>query len=125
VKTSRNTVILDAYNANPSSMQAAIRNFSEQQHSNKLVILGDMFELGDYTPGEHRAVLEQLSKTALNAILVGPHFCKAKDAGKPGYLFFEDAAACSGHLEQNPPLSCFILIKGSRGMKLESLVDQL
>lgn len=124
VKTNHNTVILDAYNANPSSMQAAIVNFSRQNSPNKLVILGDMFELGEYAAREHETILELLQTTKMEAILVGPNFYELKNKYN-SHLYFEDSEACKMYMKQNHRDKYHILVKGSRGMKLEGLLEVL
>ena len=75
LETKNNTLILDAYNANPSSMESAIRNFRELDKSPKVLIIGDMFELGDSTEMEHTQVLEIATSAGFDKILTaGPHF---------------------------------------------------
>ena len=124
VNTPKNIVILDAYNANPSSMQAAILNFSKQKNSNKMVILGDMFELGEYATQEHKQVLELLANTGLEAILVGPLFFALREQFK-NFHYFEDSEACKSYIKQNHRDKSHILVKGSRGMRLEALLEVL
>jgi len=76
-KTESNTIVLDAYNANPSSMKLAIENFKKQEFSNKIFILGDMFELGEYSEIEHHTVLKLLSdQVSSKIILVGESFLR-------------------------------------------------
>jgi len=124
VKTERNTVILDAYNANPSSMKAAVENFAAQTGAAKLVILGDMFELGIYAEAEHAALVSLVAETKLRALFVGPLFY-ANRKELPGCLFFNNVADCTAFLKQNPPSNNMVLIKGSRGMKLEQVLESL
>lgn len=124
-KTGRNTLILDAYNANPSSMALAIQNFSEQPFPKKLLILGDMFELGVYAKEEHRHILEKLQALHLDHVyLAGALFYEFKTE-YPMYHFFKDAAGIGKHLEEHAIVETTVLIKGSRGMKLEGLVKFL
>lgn len=121
VKTEKNTLVLDAYNANPSSMALAIHNFSEQPFSKKLLILGDMFELGEYAREEHRQILEKLKALGLSHVyLAGTIFFEFK-MEYPMYHFFKDAADVGKYLEEHVPEGNTVLIKGSRGMKLEGL----
>ncbi len=121
VKTERNTLILDAYNANPSSMALAIHNFSEQPFSKKLLILGDMFELGEYAQEEHHQILEKLKVLGLsNVYLAGTLFFEFR-MEYPMYHFFKDATDVGEYLEEHVPEGNTVLIKGSRGMKLEGL----
>lgn len=125
-KTDRNTLILDAYNANPSSMKLAIEHFSNQPFENKLVILGDMLELGTYSFQEHLDILNQLKKYSSNAILVGEKFLEHQLAF-PHYVFFKSTNDVEIYLSnKKEDLTNYnILIKGSRGIKLEKLVDFL
>ncbi len=122
-KTDRNTLICDYYNANPSSMDAALSNFSKMEAGKKVMILGDMFELGEHSEAEHKAVIEKaLALKAWQTLFVGKHFFAARTEGA---LFFEDTASVSAWLDQNPISQATILVKGSRGMALEKLVGKL
>ena len=124
-KTNNNTLILDAYNANPSSMQLAIDHFIKQSFPSKLFILGDMLELGDYSKIEHEKILKQLTNNQIQeAILVGPLFYEHK-INFQDYHFFENGNEAINYLTQNKPLNTTILIKGSRGIKLEILIPNL
>ncbi len=124
-KTLNNTLILDAYNANPSSMQLAIDHFMKQEFKSKLVILGDMLELGDYSFAEHQKILDQLSNNKIvQAILVGSLFYEHKDEFL-NYQFFKSGNDASVYLKQQNFKQFNILIKGSRGIKLENLVEYL
>jgi UDP-N-acetylmuramoyl-tripeptide--D-alanyl-D-alanine ligase len=123
IKTKNNHILLDAYNANPTSMSAAIESFIDVKAKAKLVILGDMLELGQYTHGEHQAIIDQLKKGGIDqAILVGPHFCASKTEG---FSAFKNTAETKNHLANQSILDHTILIKGSRGIALEQLLDQL
>jgi len=125
LKTDRNTLILDAYNANPSSMALAIGNFSEQPFSKKMLILGDMFELGEYAQEEHRQILEKLKTLRLNNVyLAGALFLEFK-IQYPMFHFFKDAKDVGEYLKEHVAEGNTVLIKGSRGMKLEGLVEFL
>jgi UDP-N-acetylmuramoyl-tripeptide--D-alanyl-D-alanine ligase len=124
MQTKNNLVLLDAYNANPSSMNAAIENFAQMDRPAKMVILGDMLELGEESDKEHTAVIELLKqKNINNAILVGPHFMKAAKASYPN--LFPTSEAALDYLKQHPALNLTVLVKGSRGIKLEKLVEVL
>ena len=120
LKWGSNTVLLDAYNANPSSMAAAIDNaISMEGFSKKVLILGDMFELGDYASAEHQQIVEQIKKHPWEAVyLVGKHFAQT-DSPYPQYASFEDFEEVFKQLTFTDSL---ILIKGSRGMALERLI---
>lgn len=125
VKTEKNTLILDAYNANPSSMALAIHNFSEQPFSKKLLILGDMFELGEYAQEEHHQILEKLKTLQLSDVyLAGALFFEFK-MQYPMYHFFKDAKDVGEYLDGHIIEGSTVLIKGSRGMRLEGLVNYL
>lgn len=122
IKTGKNTVIMDAYNANPSSMDAAIRNFAATSFMNKKVIIGEMLELGDYSNDEHNRIVELLE--ALNfkdVILVGDGFRGVSRQ----YLFFANSDECLAYIKDNSFENCTILLKGSRGVKLERLMELL
>lgn len=122
-KTKYNTLILDAYNANPSSMKAAIENFADMSGENKLLILGDMFELGDYASEEHKKIIELLQlKKLTNVLLIGNEFEKLKNSD---YKTFTKTETCLSYLQESKVKNNIILIKGSRGMKLETLKEAL
>ena len=124
-KTTRNTLILDAYNANPSSMQLAITHFIKQDFKSKLFILGDMLELGKFAKIEHERILMQLSTNGIKqAILVGPLFYEHK-THFPNYHFFENGTEVELYLKNHIIQDVTVLIKGSRGIKLEKLVEYL
>jgi UDP-N-acetylmuramoyl-tripeptide--D-alanyl-D-alanine ligase len=122
VKTVGNTVILDAYNANPSSMELAIQNFMVMRAGHKAMILGDMLELGEATDQEHRKILDIIGASGIQQVmLVGPVFSSLSD----GPLCFSDTAEAISYLKKHPLTSTTILIKGSRVMQLEKLMDVL
>lgn len=122
--TQHNTLILDAYNANPSSMEAALRHFiSEPSMQPKAVILGDMLELGSYSAQEHRKIVELLQEARIEEVfLVGRHFT---EAGADCYPTFPDTDALRTYLTEHPIANRLILIKGSRGIHLERLTELL
>ena len=118
--TKHNTIILDAYNANPSSMQVALENFDTLHAPSKVVILGDMFELGKESAHEHQAIVD--AATAFNfdeTYFVGENFNIAK-TNKPQFKTYQ---AFEDFLKKNPLKNHSILIKGSRGMRLERILD--
>ena len=123
-KTKSNTLILDYYNANPSSMSLAIENFAGLSQTNKMVILGDMLELGAESEKEHDAIVTLLQqKNISNVVLVGPLFMAAvKNTNTKAFLNSDEAVE---FLKQNKIADSTILIKGSRGIKLEKVVDVL
>lgn len=125
IKAGSNTIILDAYNANPSSMEEAIKNFRQMKADRKVVILGDMLELGNQSDEEHYKLGNDVKSSSFTkAIFVGPLMRSAYDAF-PEAEYFEDKAALIHHLEKAKITDSHILIKGSRGMALEDLVDAL
>lgn len=123
-----NDLILDAYNANPSSMAAALRSFAQRPAPaglGRTAILGDMFELGETSAAEHRALGELLVELGLhNVLLVGPLMQAAAET-QPAAHHFTDKAAAAEWLAQHPPQGQLFLLKGSRGMGLETLLPLL
>ena len=115
-----NTLLLDAYNANPSSMAAAIHNvLTMPNFTKKVLILGDMFELGDYAAAEHQQIVDSLTPHQWEGVyLVGQHFAQTKSP-YPQYETFE---AFQEAFKQLTFTDSLILIKGSRGMALERLI---
>jgi UDP-N-acetylmuramoyl-tripeptide--D-alanyl-D-alanine ligase len=123
LETANNAIILDAYNANPSSMEAAISDFARIEHNNKLLILGDMFELGKDSKKEHQTVVDLLISQHLPAILIGKEFLKTTK--QDSFQYFENCKDFIVALEESEISDKFILLKGSRGMSLEQLVSYL
>jgi len=124
-ETSNNKIILDAYNANPSSMKLALENFAESPKAPKAVILGDMLELGDYAQPEHESILELAIKYNFEKIiLVGRNF-KTMESKFPQAAYFEDVDAAARELEKINLKNYTILLKGSRGVKLEKILEVL
>ncbi|MCU0457855.1 MAG: UDP-N-acetylmuramoyl-tripeptide--D-alanyl-D-alanine ligase [Bacteroidales bacterium] len=137
-QTGKNTVIRDAYNANPSSMEKAISSFAGLKAEKKMVILGDMLELGSESRPGHEAVIRQLiSLPGIRAVLVGPLFREAAAAfqseqllaaGTPGGLqaeFFPTSEEAAEWLKAENPQGYTILVKGSRGIMLEKVFPSL
>ncbi len=124
VETERNILILDAYNANPTSMKEAIISFSETDFTDKKLILGDMLELGHLSESSHLEIKELLVKLNLDAqtFLVGQHFSKEKSGN---FIYFENTEKIATFLQENTLQDKHILIKGSRGIRLENLVKVL
>ncbi len=121
--TEKNSIILDAYNANPTSMNEAIISFLDHKFANPYLLLGDMLELGSYSKLEHQAIVDVLLEVQVkNVILIGKEF---KTATNHNYLTFTSTKAASNYLAQNSIERANILIKGSRGMKLENLLEML
>ena len=123
-----NDLILDAYNANPSSMAAALRSFATwpvAAGQGRVAILGDMFELGETATAEHAALGVLLADLELdNALLIGP-LMQAAAAAYPTARHFADKAAAAAWLADNPLTEQLILLKGSRGMGLETMIPLL
>ncbi|MDD3280155.1 MAG: UDP-N-acetylmuramoyl-tripeptide--D-alanyl-D-alanine ligase [Bacteroidales bacterium] len=116
-----NTIILDAYNANPSSMEVALYNFASLKTKNKIVILGDMKELGIASEEEHQHIVNLINKLAFTEVfLVGPEFNKTHSHGMRTFESYEKASA---FISQHKPLHSVILIKGSRTMKMERFLE--
>lgn len=119
-----NHVLLDAYNANPSSMQVAIENFSKMPNKKQILILGDMFEMGDQAEQEHLDLLIWAKQFKFESIyLLGEHFNQVSaNCGLETYATME---ALGEHLKSKNHNDTAILIKGSRGMKMERVLDYL
>lgn len=122
-KTANNTVICDFYNANPSSMSAALNNLSVLEAAHKTAIIGDMFELGAETAAQHQQIAALAEKTGIDTIYIGKHFYSWKDQYKG--LFFNTPAEAAEWIKNNPLNNHLILLKGSRGMALEQLLPIL
>lgn len=118
-----NQIILDAYNANPSSMAVAIENFIQLDSPNKIMILGDMFELGQESQQEHQAIVAMLLKEQkVQSYFVGSLFYANRiEAGH--FRFYETFDVFSSHLKEIKIENSTLLIKGSRGMALERTLD--
>ncbi|MBX7095822.1 MAG: UDP-N-acetylmuramoyl-tripeptide--D-alanyl-D-alanine ligase [Flavobacteriales bacterium] len=123
VKKGTNVLIMDAYNANPSSMKVALENFAEMQAGNKRFIIGDMLELGDASEKEHWNIVSLTEELNLNGIFVGPIFGNLPEIKNKVHFATTDEAML--YLKSNPIENTHILVKGSRGMKLERLSEVL
>jgi len=120
--TEKNKLVVDAYNANPTSMKAAILNFAQMNVENKTLILGDMLELGEYSHQEHQNIVDLLNQNHLvNVLLVGKDFMKTLHSFKS----FEKVEDLIGFIENEPIINHYVLIKGSRGIKLEKVLPNL
>lgn len=123
-QTARNTLIVDAYNANPTSMKAALENFKLISHPAKHLILGEMRELGAASAMEHGEIIKQLGALGFSDVwLVGKEFAKA--AADTNFRCFEDVEAVKEALAQHPLEGKLILVKGSNGTKLFQLPEHL
>jgi UDP-N-acetylmuramoyl-tripeptide--D-alanyl-D-alanine ligase len=122
--TQNNTLVCDSYNANPTSMMAAIKSFSELKTNRKVLILGDMLELGDKSEEEHQKLLKAIRPLKPEKVLlVGTIFKKVSDGSDT--ISFDNVEKLRNYLKAEPPRGTFILIKGSRGMTLEKIYDLL
>lgn len=121
----KNAITLDCYNANLSSMSKAIEDFACQRYENKLLILGDMLELGYLSEQAHRDIKSLLIKYHLdsNTVLVGKLFSKTKN--DEGFIYFETTEPLIEMIKEKPITHSHILIKGSRGIHLEDILPFL
>lgn len=121
-----NTLIIDAYNANPTSMGAALDNFAAMNAASKLALLGDMRELGQDSLSEHRKIVRRLSDGNIPAIVVGEEFGKALKAEGTELLgWFGASDELAAYLEEHPVKDTAILVKGSRGIQMEKVIEKL
>jgi UDP-N-acetylmuramoyl-tripeptide--D-alanyl-D-alanine ligase len=117
-----NRIILDAYNANPSSMRAAIQNFAKSDTGNKILLLGAMAELGPQSLEEHEGVVNEIARHSWKDVaLVGGDFQKLKTA----YRHFATPEEAGQWLREQQPAHSSLLIKGSRSMKMEKLLEYI
>ncbi|MDD4971518.1 MAG: UDP-N-acetylmuramoyl-tripeptide--D-alanyl-D-alanine ligase [Paludibacter sp.] len=120
--TEHNKLVVDTYNANPTSMRAAILNFAQMEVPEKTLILGDMFELGAQSEEEHQNIVNLLQQKGFkNVLLVGKDFKKTQNS----FLSFEFVNELIDYLKENPISDNYILIKGSRGIRLEQILSFL
>jgi len=120
-----NTIILDAYNANPSSMEAAIQNLATIKDENKVAILGDMFELEDESEKEHRAIGQLLRENNFNQVLLCGSLMRWAKKECPSAIHFEKKNELIAYLKTNPIQNATLLVKASRGIGLETIVECL
>ena len=115
-----NSIILDAYNANPTSMKAAIENFAKMQGDNKILLLGSMMELGEDSKMEHEELVKLIDKYPWkNVVLVGENF---KNTGR-SYLHFDTALEATKWLRDQHLEHSQLLVKGSRSMQMENVLE--
>ena len=120
IEIGRNRIILDAYNANPSSMKAAIENFAKLQSSNKILMLGGMMELGDDSVEEHHHIIDLINKYHWKKVaLVGGDFERISH----NHIYFENVAKAAEWFRIQDYNDCNILIKGSRSIKMEKILE--
>lgn len=122
VHTASNTLIVDAYNANPTSMMAALENFRQMEAAHKVAILGDMKELGEGSHEEHQKVVDFLKECGFERVmLVGPEF----GATSSPFEHYKDVKEVEALLAAHPLQGCCVLVKGSNSMKLSELPASL
>lgn len=121
-ETEKNMLIIDAYNANPTSMHAALENFDHMDVSKKALILGDMKELGPDTDMEHQKIADYVAHHDFEKVLlVGDNFSRTET----NFPRFKNLEELKEYLTENPIEDSYILLKGSRGMQLEKCIDFL
>ena len=124
IKTKNNLVVADYYNANPTSMEKALLNFEKNFKGDKVVMLGDMFELGETEDQEHQQIVELVKKLDFSkAIFVGSRFSKL--LSENGFLFFENSTQAASYLKTHPLINATVLIKGSRSSRMELIIESL
>ena len=123
IELNNKKIILDAYNANPSSMELAINSFLKYPES-KIFILGDMFELGKFSKTEHQIVIDKLEKAKSKVYFVGDQFYKLKKENN-NLFFFKTKNELFYEMKKNKIKEKNILIKGSRGMKMEEILEKI
>ena len=117
-ETAHNKLIMDAYNANPTSMSVALNNLNDMEVPHKMAILGDMLELGAASAEAHQAIVDQLSRLSIDEVwLVGPEFARTRCA----FRKFNDVDEVMAQLQNQCPEGRYILVKGSHGIRLDKL----
>lgn len=125
VSKNSNEIILDAYNANPSSMLVALENFIQLDMKDKVIIIGDMFELGEESLEEHKSIIDYLKNTdEVQCFFIGNDFYSNK-IEKENFNFYKDFELFTAFLKENPFSNKMLLIKGSRGMALERILEYI
>ena len=125
IEKGTNTIILDAYNANPSSMAVAIESFIKRPAPRKMVILGDMLELGADAPGEHLALGQLVATGGFDVVILAGKLMADALPALPKAYYFTDKFSLHNWISDNPQANTHVLIKGSRGMSLETVVPFL
>jgi UDP-N-acetylmuramoyl-tripeptide--D-alanyl-D-alanine ligase len=120
IKRNSNTIILDAYNANPGSMKAAIENFAAMKGDKKILLLGDMKELGDESKKEHASIVSLIDTYKWQAVvLVGKNFAEIKG----NHIHFENSSQAGEWFKKEKIENAHILVKGSRSMEMEKVLE--
>ena len=125
VEKGTNLIILDAYNANPSSMEAAIENLSHMSAERKVAILGDMYELGDESDAEHRKLGALLREQGIQEVYLCGTLIKKTTETFPQARYFASKAELMDYLEKISIRNATILVKASRGIGLETVLEAL
>ncbi|HCM74958.1 MAG TPA: UDP-N-acetylmuramoyl-tripeptide--D-alanyl-D-alanine ligase [Cytophagales bacterium] len=125
VKKGTNTIILDAYNANPSSMEVALVSLGQMKAAKKIAIIGDMYELEGESEAEHKKVAKWVVDNDIDEVLLCGELIKAAAQSRVPSHYFSTKEALINYLKKNPIKGATILVKASRGMALESVVDHL
>ena len=129
VRTERNSLVVDCYNANPSSMEVALDNIATMEAEHKVLILGDMLELGEWSEEAHCNILRKADGVATKILLVGREFAAAHSIVgedlKSNYALYPTTAEAAEALDREPLCDALILLKGSRGIALEKLIEKL
>ena len=129
VQTERNQLVVDCYNANPSSMEVALDNIATMEAEHKVLILGDMLELGEWSEEAHINILHKADTIAERIVLVGNELAKAHSAVgeelQADYTLYPTTTEAKVALENEPISGALVLLKGSRGIKLEQLIEKL
>ncbi|MGM9766253.1 MAG: glutamate ligase domain-containing protein, partial [Candidatus Cryptobacteroides sp.] len=125
-----NVLVVDAYNANPSSMKAALDNFAVMNARCKVAMLGDMRELGQDSVAEHIAVLRQALDSGLHTVyIVGDEFRKAlSEVSLPAgadVRWYPDSETLAKEIESRPIENSLVLVKGSRGIRMEKVIPAI
>ena len=128
VKTERNLLVVDCYNANPSSMEVALDNIATMEAEHKVLVLGDMLELGEWSEEAHINILRKADTIAERIILIGGEFAKAYEKSEgllAKYDLYPTTAEALVALDNEPISGALVLLKGSRGIALEKLITEL
>lgn len=125
MQTDKNVVIMDAYNANPSSMKAAITNFADFNYANKAVVLGEMLELGNESERFHHEIAALVNSYEFKKVfLIGKNFEFYRNSSK-NICYFASTSDLINYLKEDPIASYYVFVKGSRGNRLEHIVEYL
>ena len=125
IQKGNNKIILDAYNANPSSMRAAVENLASMKANHKVLILGDMYELEDEAEKEHRGIGRLIQEKKFGDVYLCGKLFKSALAEIPDAKYFENKTALIDDLKMHPVTDATILVKASRGIGLETIIDYL